>query len=157
MAWKIVILLSRFGLASNILSSALSWHDISLRIPLMCFFFSGATSSGTSSTFHRHHFPHAYQSIDLLSRSSFGSIFTVCWMGAVPTFPVSYYFHNAIYIWFEFHCQCYYFLFLCCIFILSAFYFRCSFLCERIHIHYIYCYQGFGKIEVCLLLLSNSS
>lgn len=38
MAWKIVILLSRFGLASNILSSALSWHDIPLRIPLMCFF-----------------------------------------------------------------------------------------------------------------------
>lgn len=87
MPWRIVVFLLKFGLALNIFSFVLSCHEVSPRVPLMCFFAS-VTSSETSSSFPLQ--PRSsFMSVSSPSLSSPGRSASVSYTVDVSMFPWS--------------------------------------------------------------------
>lgn len=87
MPWRTVVFLLKFGLALNIFSFVLSCHEVSPRVPLMCFFAS-VTSSETSSSFPLQ--PRSsFMSVSSPSLSSPGRSASVSYTVDVSMFPWS--------------------------------------------------------------------
>ena len=115
-SWQIVIPLSRFGSASNILSFAflmsenISQSSVNLKV------FTSVTSSRTSLFFSLQPLS-SFMSVNVLSRVPSGAYPESQNQSTINIPMISYFFSNSICTGFEFHFQSYHFHFFCCVFI----------------------------------------